>query len=151
MLASAIQQHESATNTRMFPLLKLPLPPTPSHPSGLSQSTRLSSVPIEQLPPGYPFYTWWCTYVNATVSSRPILSFPHCVQSLFSMSASLFKKTTFKFSIPKEFLCEIMMAELSECAIFLEYVDVIIETLSLSFIHLFIHPIHLYVSFHVSH
>lgn len=45
-----------------------------------------------------------------------------------------------------------MMAELSEHAIFLEYVDVIIETLSLSFIHLFIHTIHLLCnSFHVSH
>ena len=38
-----------------------------------------------------------------------------------------------------------MMAELSEHAIFLEYADVIIETLSLSFIHLFIHTIHFYV------
>ena len=38
-----------------------------------------------------------------------------------------------------------MMAELSEHPIFLEYVDVITETLSLSFIHLFIHTIHLYV------
>ena len=102
-------------------------------------------MPIQQLPPGYPFHTWQCIYVIATVSSRPILSFPHRVQSLFSMSASLFKKTTFKFSIPKEFLCKIMTAELSEHAIFLEYVDVIIETLSLSFIHLFIHTIHLYV------
>ena len=45
VLVSAIHQHESATGMHMTPPSGISLSlPTPSHPSGLSQSTRLSSL-----------------------------------------------------------------------------------------------------------
>ena len=52
VLVSAIQPHGSATGTLTSP------PPTPSHPSRLSQSPSLSSLSHKQIPTGYLFYIW---------------------------------------------------------------------------------------------
>ena len=66
------------------------LPPSLSHPSRWSQSTKMISMcyaaASHQL-----FYIWQCIYVNATLSLCPSLPFPLPVSSSpFSTSASLF-------------------------------------------------------------
>ena len=51
--------------------------PTTFYPSRSSRSTKLGSM----CPTSYIFYTWWCIYVNTTVSICPILSVICCVHS----------------------------------------------------------------------
>ena len=61
---------------------KHPLPPELScHPTRLGHHTTLSWVPcaLWQLPASSLSYTWYCIYVNATLSIHPALSFLHCV------------------------------------------------------------------------
>ena len=53
--------------------------PIPSHPSRSSQSARLGSCVKKQLLTSYPFYTWECTYVDATFSICLTFSHPYWV------------------------------------------------------------------------
>ena len=66
-------------------LLNLPSIPYPSHPSRLSQNTRLSSV-MQQIHTSYLFDLWQCICFNVTLSICPIFSLSRCV--LFSTSVS---------------------------------------------------------------
>ena len=76
---NAIHQHKSATGIHMSLLSWTPLPPpSPSHPSKLSQSTGFEfPAPYSKLPVAVYF-----TYGNISVSilNHPTLSFPHLVQ-----------------------------------------------------------------------
>ena len=77
------------THTYTYPLL-LHLPPR-SHPSSLGCTEHQAAFSImQQLPTGYLFYTWYCTYINAAFLIHPSLSYPAVSTSPFSMSASSF-------------------------------------------------------------
>ena len=90
MLVSAIHQHESVIVIHMSPPSWTSLwPPTPSHPSRLSQSTRF------ELPASYSKFPLaiYFTYVNVNVSVSLFLFIPPSPSptaptSLFSMSES---------------------------------------------------------------
>lgn len=72
------------------PLLE-PSSCSPSPPSRQSRSTELSFRAVQRLPTGHLLHTWWCIYVNATLSTHPTLSLTFCVpKSLLSTSAPLF-------------------------------------------------------------
>ena len=99
-LASAMHQHESATGMHMSrpSWASLP-PPSPSHPSGQSQSTGMCCmmyvwcmmcVSLQRTP-----YSHWLSALHTVMcmsqgcsSIRPTLSFPTVSTSLFSMFAS---------------------------------------------------------------
>ena len=86
-LVSAIHPHGSAIGIHM----SLPLePPTPSHPSRWSQSTRLELPASYSKFPLVIFHMWGCICFSVTVSIHPSLSFPLCVQeSLLYVSVSI--------------------------------------------------------------
>ena len=95
MLVSAMQQREAAINIHISAPSWASLPPQPqSHPSGSSQSWTELRV-IQQLPTNCLFYTRHCIYVNATLSVRPTLSFPHCAhKSVLYVCVSITKART---------------------------------------------------------
>ena len=87
VLVSALQQWESATRVHTSPLSwhepqvyirPLRLEP-PSHPSWLSQSTRLSSRCYIATFHCCLFHMWQCICFSASLSIHPTLSFPCCV------------------------------------------------------------------------
>ena len=76
--AAAIQKHEAGISTHMSsPSQTSHSPPTPSHPSRLSQSTVLSPLSNQQLPT--ICFTYGNVFVSVLLSIPPALSFPHCV------------------------------------------------------------------------
>ena len=86
----AIHWHESAMSVHVFPILTLPPPPSPSHPSGSSQCTS-SEHPLSCIEPGLAICF---TYDNIHVSmlfSQIILPSPSPTESksLFFSSVSL--------------------------------------------------------------
>ena len=74
MLASTKHQHESATGIYMFPPSRnfLP-PPSPSHPTRLSQSPGLSSLSYSKFALA-PYFTYGNVSFHVTVSIHPTLS-----------------------------------------------------------------------------
>ena len=89
MLVSAIQQHESAVSTCMPPPIWASphLPPRPT-PLGWNRVPHCNCVVIQQLPCVIQQLAAAICFMHcsAYVSIHPTLSFPHCVQSLFSVS-----------------------------------------------------------------
>ena len=86
VLVSASQQHKSAITIHISApscssLLR------PSHPSKLSQSSRLGPCVMQQLLTSHLFYPWQCIYVSAALSIRPSPSLPAASTCLFSSSA----------------------------------------------------------------
>ena len=73
----AIHQHESATGIHKFPLLNPLQPPSPYHPSGLSQCTSI-------LYPASNLDWWFVSYMiysfNAILPNHPALSLSHRVK-----------------------------------------------------------------------
>ena len=98
----------------IFPPSCVSLPPSLSHPSRWSQSTKLISLcyaaASHQL-----FYIWQCIYVNAILSLRPSLPFPLPVSSgPFSKSVSLFLSCpqvlqNLFFSLDSIYMCQHMV------------------------------------------
>lgn len=90
VLVSAIQHCKSVIIIHMSPpsWVSLPFP----HPTYLGHHREPGCPPcvIQQLLTSYLFYTWWCTYVDATFSIRPTLSPPTVSTSPLSISASPF-------------------------------------------------------------
>ena len=87
--AGFIQEHQSAPGIHMSPpsLTSLP-PPTPSHLSRLSQSTRLRSL-CHTANSHFLFLVWQCICFHVPLSIHPILSFPHCDKSVLYVCISL--------------------------------------------------------------
>ena len=80
-------KHDSAISIHMSPCSGTSSPfSTPVHPSRSPQRTTVSSLYFQQVPISYLFYIWKYVCFNATFSMCPTLSFPWCVQNLFSMS-----------------------------------------------------------------
>jgi len=70
MLVSAIHQLESVTGMHMsFPSWTPFPPPTPSHPSTLSQSTGLSPCVTQNILNCYPFFHVLCAVLSRSVTS----------------------------------------------------------------------------------
>ena len=81
VFVSAKPQHESAIGIPMSPPSWTCLPaPSPSHHSRLSQSPRLSSCVLHQIPTGWLAYAWQCICFSASLSIHPSLSFLPCVR-----------------------------------------------------------------------
>ena len=104
VLASAIQQCESAVSLHIYPPswtypLSYPVP------LGCHRVPRSTPCVKQQLPISYLFCLWWCVWFSVTLSIHPTLSFPCCVQSLFlclhvySCPANRFINTIFLDSI----------------------------------------------------
>ena len=85
VLASALQQRESATSMCAPSMLNFPPASTPSQPSRSSRSTGWSPCGERQLPTRSLLYTWSCTYVNAILS----VSLP-AVSKVYSLCLSLY-------------------------------------------------------------
>ena len=84
MLVSAIQQCKLAIIIHVSPPFLVSLPS--SHPTALDHHRVLAG----QLLTNYLFYTWWCTYVCAKLSSFASLSpFPTVSMSLFPVCISI--------------------------------------------------------------
>ena len=84
VLVSAIQQCKLAIIIHVSPPFLVSLPS--SHPTALDHHRVLAG----QLLTNYLFYTWWCTYVCAKLSSFASLSpFPTVSMSLFSVCISI--------------------------------------------------------------
>ena len=61
-----------------IPSLFSPPPPAVlSHPSGSSQSTKLSSQCKQQFPISYLLYTWWCIFVMIKANSKELFKTIH--------------------------------------------------------------------------
>jgi len=75
----AIYQYESATGINVFPILNPPLPPSPYHPSGLSQCTS-PKHPVLCIEPGLATHFIYYTCFNAILPNYPTLSLSHRVQ-----------------------------------------------------------------------
>ena len=104
---SAIQQCESVIALCNPSFMSLPPAIPPFLSSRSSLNTGLSSRVIQGLCASYPFYIWWCIYVNAALSVHPTPSFPHCVHRsapylrIFVPALQLFSSTCCAF---KEFV-----------------------------------------------
>ena len=81
MLVPAIQ-------AEVWPLPLEPPSHLPPHPSPLGghRAKGVSSLHHRANSHSYPFCVWWCLCFHGSLSSRPTLSFPHCVhQSVLSI------------------------------------------------------------------
>ena len=80
-------------------VLSLLLPP--SHPLGHHRALSWAPCAIQQLPTSYPFYIWYCIYVNSSLPVHPTFSFTRCPQvcslcrHLYSCCANRFICTIF--------------------------------------------------------
>ena len=78
VLVSAIHQHESAIGIHVPSFLNLAPTSTPSYPSRLSQSNRLSSLCYEENSHKLPILQMVTCVSVLLTSVHPILSFPGC-------------------------------------------------------------------------
>ena len=77
MLCGFLLAYESVIIIYMSPLPLQPPSSLPSHLSRSWQGTGWAPCAAEELPASQLVHTWSC--VNAVLSIRPTLSFPHCV------------------------------------------------------------------------
>ena len=79
-VVSASQQRKYIITIYTYPFSVQP-PCHILHPTPLDHHKVPVYAPcvIQQLPNGYPFYTWQCVYVNDAFSICPTFSFPCCV------------------------------------------------------------------------
>ena len=106
LLASTIQQHESAICIHMSPPSWKSLSPSP--PPILLDCHRApgwASCPLQQPPMSCLFHTWQSVCFSASLSVCPALSFPCCVHKsvlkdcIYSCPANMFSSTIFLDSI----------------------------------------------------
>ena len=86
-------RHDWVTSLHFIRYMYTYIPSLPSHPTshhlGHHRASSWAPCATQKLPTSSLFHIWQCVYVSATLPIHPTPSFPLCVHSPFSTSASL--------------------------------------------------------------